>query len=260
MLETIKGMAGAAVTAVSPQCQYNQSIFILAHMRCGSTALSNILCSRADVSGYGESHVRYGSSNALGRLVINQALRKAWKPKARHLFDKILHNRHDGDAPEPFYKARAIFIVRSPGAAIKSIRALYDGLVRDEYGTDSLAAEYYLSRLEAMSVSWGKFAPDRRVGLTHAALLDDPDAALARISQQLAITPILENRYASLSASRTGGGGDPTTSGRYTKIEPRKGSPLDDPINALDISDKQRRSVQAAYTAFTALVSDTGPS
>jgi len=254
MRETVKAMAGKAAATLSPQCRFDRAIFIIAHMRCGSTALSNILCTRPDVSGYGESHVRFNSREALGRLVVNQALRNAWKPRAHHLFDKILHNRHDAAAPEEFYQARAIFVARSPGAAIRSIRALYNGLGRDEYGTDHLAAQYYLSRLDAMQASWERFAPDRRIGLTHAALIENPDAALARISQGLSITPALENRYESLSASRKGGGGDPTASGRYTRIEPLTGTPKPDPVDALEIPDSQRRAVQKAYADFTALL------
>lgn len=168
---TLRDMTKAVVgqaAALSPQCRYDRAIFILAHMRCGSTALSNILCSRPDVSGYGEAHVRYDDESALGRLVVNQALRRAWKPGARHLFDKILHNRHDAAAPKAFFAARAIFVVREPGAAIRSIRKLYADLGRDEYGTDVEATEYYVERLQAMARMWGHFSAERRVGVSHS--------------------------------------------------------------------------------------------
>lgn len=254
--EAVKQATGGAVASLSSQCRFDQALFILAHMRCGSTALSNILCSRADISGYGESHVRYDGRGAMGRLVVNQALRKAWKPRAPHLFDKILHNRHDSAAPSGFYQARAIFVARHPGPAIRSIRKLYADLGREEYGSDELAAQYYVARLSVMAQSWDRFEPTRRVGLTHSAMIGDPDAALARISAGLTLRPVLENRYESPSASRKGGGGDPTTSGKFTRIEPRRDDPARHSTDALDIKDSLRQEVEAAFCAFKEMVGE----
>ena len=251
--ETFKTVAGVSAARLSPQCRYSRAIFILAHMRCGSTALSNILCSRPDTSGYGEAHIRYEDQGSLGRLVVNQTLRRAWKPTAPYLFDKILHNRHDMSAPEAFFEARAIFVIRQPGAAIRSIRALYDGLNRAEYGTDTLAATYYVERVGQMADLWVRFPAQRRIALTHAALMADPEASLAQISTALKVHPALENRYESRTASRKGGGGDPTSSGHFTRIEARGTPPGPDPIEALDIKNSLRRTAQAAYDDFIAL-------
>ncbi|SFJ36747.1 sulfotransferase [Jannaschia pohangensis] len=251
MRERLKGLLGGAARTLNPQCRFPRALFVLAHMRCGSTALSNILCSRPDISGYGEAHVRYDHPDALGRLVVNQIRRGAWTPQAHYLFDKILHDRHDLDPDPGFYDARAIFVAREPAAAIRSIRKLYAGLGRtDEYRSDVETARYYIDRLATLSGHWDRFAPGARVGLTHAALLADPDAALARIGTALGLTPPLENRYRSPAASQRGGGGDPTASGQFTRIEPATPDSQADRAIPLDIPDALRTEAETAYAAF----------
>ncbi|ETD01703.1 sulfotransferase family protein [Rhodobacter capsulatus] len=253
--EGLKQGLGQGLRLLLPQCRFERSIFLLAHMRCGSTALSNILCSRPDISGYGEAHIRYDGPAALGRLVVNQARRGSFRPGAAHLFDKILHDRHDAQAPPGFFAARAIFLARRPGPSIRSIRDLFRGIGReDEYPDDAAAARYYVTRLDALARLWARFPPDRRVGLTFGALIRDPEAELSRISAALRIVPALENRYVSPAASRRGGGGDPTQSGRFTRIEPRRDDPARDAAVPLDIPEALRDQAEAAYLRFEAMI------
>lgn len=217
--DTGKRTAGWLVSRAVPQYRFENGIFILAHMRCGSTALSNILCSRPDISGYGEAHVRYEGRADLGQLALNQMRRGGWELQASHLFDKILHSRYDSAVPPEFFTARAIFLVRRPGDAILSIVRLFCRLGKDEYRTQDEAADYYIERLTALEALWHRFPAERRIGLTHEALVRDPERALAAISAGLELQPPLVNRYASLAASRRGGGGDPLKSGQFTRIE-----------------------------------------
>ncbi|MCJ2178943.1 sulfotransferase family protein [Novosphingobium album (ex Hu et al. 2023)] len=223
MLQTLresgKNTAGWLISRSRPGYRYRNCLFLLAHMRCGSTALSNILCSRSDVSGYGEAHIRYDGQGTLGRLALNQMRRGGWKPQAGALFDKILHSRYDSRVPCEFFEARAIFVVRRPTDAIRSIVNLYTRLGRVEYRTQEEAAGYYVERLAALEALWHRFPARRRSGLTHEALLCDPDGTLAAISRRIGINPPLENHYVSLAASRHGGGGDPLQSGRHSRIE-----------------------------------------
>lgn len=217
--ETGKRSAGWLLSRTSARYSYRNCIFLLAHMRCGSTALSNVLCSRADVSGYGETHVRYDGQGALGRLALNQMRRDGWKPGADFLFDKILHSRLDGTVPREFFQSRAIFLVRRPDEAIRSIVDLFIRMGRRAYDTPEKAALYYAGRLSALAALWRLFPPARRIGVTHESLLSDTERALSRISRHLCLEPALENRYVSPMASRKGGGGDPLVSGTRHKIE-----------------------------------------
>lgn len=244
-----KRTAGWLLANTSRRFAYDNCIFILGHMRCGSTALSNILCSREDVSGYGEAHIRYDGRGAIGRLVLNQRRRGGWKPKARLIFDKIVHSRYDAHVPEGFFRARAIFMLREPGPAIHSTTKLFVDLGRDEYLSHVDAAEYYVERVTALQTLWDRFPQENRIGLTHRGLLRNLDHGLASISDQLGFAPALVNRYVSLAASRNSGGGDPTRSGWYNRIEPALLRP-NQPLDTLEIPAELAARANAAHAAL----------
>lgn len=218
--ETGKRSAGWLLSRTSERYSYGNCIFMLAHMRCGSTALSNVLCSRSDVSGYGEAHIRYDGQGALGRLALNQMRRAGWKPGADYLFDKILHCRHDRAVSPEFFESRAIFLVRQPGETIRSIVDLFTTLGRRAYDTPQEAALYYAERLDTLAALWQCFPAHRRIGITHESLVRNPDLTLSRVSRHMHFDPVLENRYESPPASRKGGGGDPLVSGSHSRIVP----------------------------------------
>lgn len=250
--ETAKRAAGWTISRAMPRYRFANCLFILAHMRCGSTALANILCSRPDISGYGEAHIRYDGREALGRLAINQLRRGGWKPGARFLFDKVLHDRHDDAVPPEFFDSRAIFVIRRPEEAIRTIVTLFTRLGRDEYTTLEEAADYYAQRLAGLERLWLRYPKQRRIGLTHGVLMTDPEAALGRISDRLEIMPALENRYVSLAASRRGGGGDPLSSGLHARIVPNLGRG-EEVAMPLDLSPPRLAAVNEGYDRLRAL-------
>ena len=253
--DTGKRSTGWLLSRTVPHYRYPNCLFILAHMRCGSTALSNVLCSRPDVSGYGEAHVTHDSTAAPGLLALNQLRRGGWKPRADCLFDKILHSRHDQSAPPEFFEARAIFLVRRPGDAIHSIVRLFAGLGRAEYQTYEEATQYYVERVTALAALWDRFSGQRRIGFTHETLLASPDRALAAISRQLSFCPPLENRYVSLAASRRGGGGDPLQSGNHTRIQSDPSAtgvpdrPLDAPAALVEQAEDAYTKMKSRFAA-----------
>lgn len=214
----IKRMAGRVACMVRPQCRYERAVFILGHMRCGSTALSNVLCGHPEVSGYGEAHIRYGDRSALGILTLNQQRRRALRPQSRYLFDKILHSRYDLEPDPGFLQARAIFLFREPVRTIISIRNLFQSIGSHEYSTDTLAADYYEERLNSLMASWARFPPSRRLGFTHDMLTANPDAGLGAISAMLELDPPLANQYRATTASQAPGAGDPLASHRHSSI------------------------------------------
>lgn len=213
-----KQILGSATAAISPQARFENCIFMIGHMRCGTTALSNILCSRPEVSGYGEAHVNYGSAAAPGVLILNQIRRRAWKPAATHLFDKILHSAYDRDASPGFFSARAIFICRSPEASIGSIVKLFQRVGDAQYATRDAASAYYAGRVEAMLRLWERFPATHRVALTYEALRANPELQLNRLSNLLGFDPPLANSYSSHRASSAPGAGDPFTAPGFSSI------------------------------------------
>lgn len=251
MKEQFKSLAGAAVARALPQCRFEQAVFLLGHMRCGSTALSAILCSRPDVSGYGEAHIAYTGRGALGILALNQRRRGAWDGSASTLFDKILHSRYDQAACAGFFASRAVFMARAPVPAIRSIRHLFAQLGSGEYATDEQAANYYEERVKALLQLWPRFEASRRVACTYEALTADPDAVLARISGQLNLVPALHNEYALKSAATGRGAGDPLSASRHSRIVAGKRDSEAGP--RLTISESRIEDLDRLYRQFADL-------
>lgn len=254
--EFAKDTVGTAIFHATPRCRYENSVFILAHMRCGSTALSNIFCSRDDISGYGESHTDYSKRARLGRLQLKHLTRRAWKPGATSLFDKILHSAHDRGAPPEFFTAKAVFLARDPRVTIRSIRKLFENGPDPIYRTDEEAARYYIQRVTDLTRLWARFEAGRRIGLTHEELLADPEAQLARISDALGIRPRLANAYRSRAAIQRHGDGDPVDSIRFNRIERRlTAAETPEPLN---LPDRMLADAMAAYEGYVATIRGDG--
>ena len=216
MREPLKRAAGACLS-LAPQARFERCLFLVGHMRCGSTALANVLCAHPRFSGYGETHVPYDRPSAPGTLLLNQLHRGRWKPRATHLFDKLLHDELDAAPPPDFFTARAIFVSRPPGAAVPSILRLFRAIGSQEYATPAEAAVYYARRLSRMRALWRSFPAERRIAVRHEDLVADPAAALERLSRFLRLTPALTNAYAD-PRPLPHGAGDPLAAHRLTAI------------------------------------------
>jgi len=69
-------------------------LFILGHMRSGSSLLTHILSSNAAIDGYGETHLDYSNPQDFGVATAN-VCRHLWKvPSGEYVLDKVLHKRH----------------------------------------------------------------------------------------------------------------------------------------------------------------------
>lgn len=211
----------ALVLSAMPGCRYRRMVLLVGHMRSGSTPLASILCSHPDVSGYGETHVRHGERGAIGAVVLNQWRRGAWRPRAPLLFDKILHNGYDRAVPPAFFEARFIVLARPPVATIRSINAMAATLRLTSWTDPASAADYYEGRMVRLLALWERMAPARRLGLTHARLLAEPERELARVTAFLGLEPPLANAYRMTVSAP--GGGDPIVAPRHNRIVPQLG-------------------------------------
>jgi Sulfotransferase family len=244
----IKQIASIATSLTNSKCNFDRSLFILGHMRCGSTALSHILCSHPQISGYGEAHIRYERKAALGLLVFNQLRRNAYRKDAYSLFDKILHSRYDSGAISDFYNARAIFMVRDPVDTIHSIRRLFTTLGSQEYSNDTLASDYYEERVTSLLNLWERFSPERRIGLSYAGLTAEPDIKIAGISRMLDLIPPLTNNYLLPKNPLGHGAGDPLASHKHNKIVANSRAPdLAENSFMLQIPDARAASLKNLY-------------
>lgn len=230
--ESVKEGLGRVIVRSRPGVRFENSVFSLSHMRAGTTALSNVLCSHPAISGYGEAHIRYDSEVALGRLVVNHTVRGQHKAGATYLHDKILHDRYTSPTTCRFFASRAIFIVREPLATVESIRRLFAAVGGDEYPDDLSAAQYYVDRIGHLLDLWNRFPESQRIAFRAEEVLGSPDRVLGRLSSFLRLSAPLVNSYVSSTASRREGAGDPLVSGRHSRILP--GSPK--PPQSVDVS------------------------
>lgn len=234
-----------------PPFSFKRSVFILGHMRSGSTALSHVICHSPLVSGYGETQVRYDSPKSPRSVLIKQIRRRAWQPGARYLFDKILSNHLDENVPPGFFDAHAIFVVREPHGTILSIREMYKVTNQEEYSTDVEAADYYEGRLERLAALWQQFPQDRKIGLTFARLTADPDAALRAISSLLDLRPPLINRYENRGRINPIGVGDPLSAHKFSAIVPSsRSTSIGGAPRALDLPGARIQRLERLHQAM----------
>lgn len=73
----------------------NQILFMLGHMRSGSSLLTHILNTNPEISGFGESHLKYSTKEDFKELIyqVHQTLGK-WQVDEKYILDKILHDSH----------------------------------------------------------------------------------------------------------------------------------------------------------------------
>lgn len=255
--DPIKRVGGRLFAAFQPQCRFDKTVFLLGHMRCGSTALSHVICGHPAISGYGEAHIDYAVPGALGILALNQRRRQAWKPQASRLFDKILHNRYDAATGPAFFTSTAIFVVREPAPTIRSIRQLFREIGSDEYATDALAADYYLERLATLARLWARFPEDRRIGCSYETMVAQPGQTVDAISDCLGLNPPLENAYDAAGKVARRGAGDPLAAHLHSRIEHRPPGPAERTAPALDLPAERQAALADAHRQLVQLFGAT---
>jgi hypothetical protein len=221
------------MTGVYPYARYDRMILVLSHMRSATTAMSNVLCSHEAIAGYGETHVSHDTISAPGQVAVNLLLRRALPRSARFVFDKVLHNHLDDNAPPAFFDAKALFLVRQPGPSIASIQKLAAQTGMQETSTAEGAAVYYIERLERLARLWDTFPSHNRMGMAAERLLEKPDQRVPEVGDWLNLSPPLVNEYKSHKATQIGGGGDPTQSTKHTRIEARSIGTQEKPVTGV---------------------------
>ncbi len=131
-------------------------IFILSHMRSGSSLLTHLLISNPEIKGYGESHIRYQTDENIKSLIYktyfhNQQftnLKDLSKLKMDHTYilDKLLHDKkllnQDFLTKDNFY---FVFLIREPQRSLMSM------LDHKPHWKEEDAMNYYCQRLSTLS-------------------------------------------------------------------------------------------------------------
>jgi hypothetical protein len=183
-----------------------RAVFIIGHMRSGSTLLLHILLTTPEIIACGERNAPYDSPADLDKLEIfaRMAQRAPLRP-VRFAADQI---NHDHLTPSAGLlrseRVRCLFIVREPDETIRSILAL----TRTYYTPWSArrAVDYYCSRLETLAGCAAAGMPFEAV--TYSDLVDNTSATLRRIESFLGLERRLSESY---TVQRfTGERGDPS--------------------------------------------------
>ncbi len=210
---------------IFPQLRFDRTTFLLGHMRCGSSVLSNVLMANKLISGYGETHVSYKPKYSPALLGIS-LLRNGINPfKNGLMFDKILHNEHDGSAECSFYNASAIFLIRHPVNTVASLCFLAKkcNSLHQSYLDPASCLDYYISRLNNLKCSWNRFPKDNRYILSYESLLEDTERQLNAISTKIFNNEEIKNKY--YVSNPKLGSGDPINMHKFSSIKSIKKNP-----------------------------------
>jgi Sulfotransferase domain len=180
-------------------------LFILSHMRSGSSLLSHLLITNPEIIGFGETHVEYDSNQDLKTLLLRvyQNTRQL-RMDHKYVLDKLLHDKKLLDETILFSEeVRAIFLIREPKRALASILTL------KPHWNEHQAIEYYSSRLETLG-KYAKLIDNRKHSLfiTHEQILNNTQSVFKVMQDFLEVKQPFSEEYQVLSMTGTRGIGD----------------------------------------------------
>ncbi|MGB3515861.1 MAG: sulfotransferase [Elainellaceae cyanobacterium] len=175
-------------------------LWILGHMRSGSSMFTHILNTNPEISGYGETHVFYWNQQDLTHLMcdVKYAL-KQLDMSDRFIMDKILHDMHIKDESLLNHpRISIIFLLRDPAETLSSMVKLWGETGDDGVQLYSVEdyTQYYCDRLRSIQ----RYAeimehPKRAFFLTHAQLIHQTEAIFRALEQHLALKFPLSEQY-----------------------------------------------------------------
>ncbi|RMF60917.1 MAG: sulfotransferase family protein [Calditrichaeota bacterium] len=179
---------------VTPGREKYHYIFILSHMRSGSSLFTHLLVSNPEIYGYGETQMRYSSIEDFHRLAYRVffTLRKVVPPpNTRYVLDKLLHDKCLDMNFQDFFshpRVHHIFLLRKPENTLSSL------IQRLNY-SESEALQYYVQRLNTLMIYARNISSHRPfLFITYEDLLDNTKAVFSAIEQYLQLNyPITES-------------------------------------------------------------------
>lgn len=164
-------------------------IFILGHMRSGSTLLSHILASHPDIVGAGETHIRYSAPADLAILVLKICV-LLHRPVLRETYvvDQINHDFVTDDMLRSDTISRCIILLREPEATLPS-------LMEHQDLTERGAIDYYVDRLEQL-IRYATLLRERAALVEYDDLVDKTELTLSALTEFLGLLSPLSPNYA----------------------------------------------------------------
>lgn len=212
-------------------------LFILSHMRSGSSLLTHILNSNPEIIGYGETHIEYSSEQDLKKLIYKiYCKNRSFEMNHKYVLDKVLHNRKFTDISfllsDSIYN---IFLLRSPQRSLASMLDI------KPHWSEQEACSYYINRLERLS-NYAKILNDKNHNLfiQYDSLIDNTQAVFTALKEFLGTTEGFSENYQVLKTTGMRGIGDSSPNIKAGKII-RKPRQLEHQISP----DLVKKSLQA---------------
>lgn len=182
-------------------------LFVVGHMRSGSSLLMHVLNSHPSILGYGETHRRYhGVADLvhLEREVLEKLhVSRGGTPSYRYVADKILHNYVLDEDVLGVRSLKMLVSVRSPERSLPSILDL--GLAEIE--TEAQALAYYVGSLDRIE-RWIKQYGRAVLVVDYDNLVGD-GRTLTDITRYLQVEDRLSHEYDTTPCTGRSGVGDP---------------------------------------------------
>lgn len=194
-------------------------IFILGHMRSGSTLLSHLLASHPEFVGAGETHLTYRTERDLPTLVLRTS-ELLHRPVLResYVVDQINHPYLSEDILKSSRIYKCIILIREPVATLKS-------MINLAIWSEEEAVEIYTRRLETLE-KYGTILGPRALLLQYDELLDQTQRALDALTSFFELKTPLKPDYAThRMTKRIPGYGDPSPNimaGQIIRTAPHK--------------------------------------
>jgi hypothetical protein len=187
-------------------------IFVLGHMRSGSTLLAHILASHPDIVGAGEMHISYQTPTDLQNLVLKtcEFLHKPFLRES-YIVDQINHEYVTDQVLLSEKVSKCVILLREPEATLKSLMNLP---IKEE----KQALELYLKRLDAL-VHYGSVLRGKAMLVDYDDFIDHTDRTLSSLTNFLGLESPLSPNYAThRMTGRVLGYGDPSSNIKAGRI------------------------------------------
>jgi hypothetical protein len=189
-------------------------LFLLSHMRSGSSLLTHILSSNPEIIGYGETHIQYFSEESFQQLMLKIYLNvpefrrikdlKNFRMNHHYILDKVLHNNKFLEHSFLTSKnVHVIFLLREPQRTLHSILDL------KPHWSEEKALLYYGDRLKNLEL-YAQIInnSDRAFFLTYEQLLNSTDLVLEKLQGFLKTKHSFTENYKVLKTTGQPGVGD----------------------------------------------------
>jgi len=192
-----------------------RKLFMLSHMRSGSSLLTHILNTNPEILGFGETCTRYASANDFYQLMteVHWTLRQ-FRCSEKYILDKLLHDylllNEQLLTSEQVY---LIFLIREPQGSLASLLKLFP------HRTEDFALNYYTSRLSTLE-HYAQLVNDKKRALllTYTQLCNQSELVFSTLQDFLKVQHPFSQEYELLRTTGRKFVGDPSPNIQAGKI------------------------------------------